>query len=79
MQIIMSGKSSHKDLQGSCISIDQVLSVAVITILKQCQAYAGQFREEASKNEQAQKQYGHPNFRFQTACVNDLSKGKATE
>ena len=29
----MSIKSSHKDLEGSCISLDQVLSVAVITIL----------------------------------------------
>ena len=27
----MSIKSSHKDLESSCISIDQVLSVAVIT------------------------------------------------
>ena len=28
----MSIKSSHKDLEGSCSSLDQVLSVAAITV-----------------------------------------------
>ena len=32
----MSIKSNHKDLEGSCISLDQVLSVAIITICSRC-------------------------------------------